>query len=303
MALVRSNGIDLDVEVHGDPAGTPLLLVMGLGMPAALWPDPLIETLTGAGFRVLTFDNRDAGGSTRLEGVRAPNVLRAIARALRRRPVTAPYTLDDMVADTVGLLDALGIDQVHVVGASMGGMISQLIAARHTARVLSLTSIMSNSGNPDRRMAFGSWKALRAIIRPPPPPDDHEAVVRHLVGLFSVIGSPAYLHEIDLARPYFERAARRGLYRQGTMRQMLAILATGDRRSLLREIHAPTMVLHGADDPLVPLAAGIDSAANIPGSRLEVVPGMGHDFPPSLMATLAARIAQHCRAAQPATTA
>ena len=155
---------------------------------------------------MITFDNRDAGGSTRLEGTRAPNVLRAIARALRRRPVTAPYTLDDMVADTVGLLDALGIERVHVVGASMGGMISQLIAARHPARVLSLTSIMSNSGNPDRKMAFGSWKALRAIIRRPPPPDDHEAVVRHLVGLFSVIGSPAFLHEIDLARPYFERA-------------------------------------------------------------------------------------------------
>jgi proline iminopeptidase len=152
-------------------------------------------------------------------------------------------------------------------------------------------------------MAFGSWKALRAIIRPPPPPDDHEAVVRHLVALFSVIGSPAYLHEIDLARPYFERAAQRGLYRQGTMRQMLAILATGDRRPLLGAIKAPTMVLHGADDPLVPLAAGIDTAASIPGSRLEVVPGMGHDFPPSLMATLAARIAQHCRASQPAQSA
>jgi len=303
MPVTDSNGLKLDYELHGAADAPVVLLVMGLGMPAALWPDPLIETLTGAGFRVLTFDNRDAGGSTRLEGTRAPNVLRAIARALRRRPVTGPYTLDDMVADTVGMLDALGIERVHVLGASMGGMISQLIAARHPARVLSLTSIMSNSGNPDRRMAFGSWKALRAIIRPPPPPDDHEAVVRHLVGLFSVIGSPAYLHEIDLARPYFERAARRGLYRQGTMRQMLAILATGDRRPLLGGIKVPTLVLHGADDPLVPLAAGIDTAANIPGSRLEVVPGMGHDFPPSLMATLAARIAQHCRAAQPATTA
>jgi pimeloyl-ACP methyl ester carboxylesterase len=298
--VIDSNGLKLDYQLHGAPDAPVVLLVMGLGMPAALWPDPLIETLTGAGFRVLTFDNRDAGGSTRLEGVRAPNVLRAIARALQRRPVTGPYTLDDMVADSVGLLDALGIDRVHVVGASMGGMIAQLIAARHPARVLSLTSIMSNSGNPDRRMAFGSWKALRAIIRRPPPPDDHAAVVAHLVRLFGVIGSPAYLHEIDLARPYFERAAARGLYRQGTMRQMLAILATGDRRSLLREIHAPTMVLHGADDPLVPLAAGIDTAANIPGSRLEVVPGMGHDFPPSLMATLAARIAAHCHAAQPA---
>jgi proline iminopeptidase len=185
----------------------------------------------------------------------------------------------------------------------MGGMIAQLVAVRHPARVLSLTSIMSNTGNPERRVAFGSWKALRAIIRPPPNPDDHEAVVRHLVGLFSVIGSPAYLHEIELARPYLARAAGRGLYRQGTLRQLLAILATGDRRPLLHDIHAPTLVLHGAADPLVPLAAGIETAACIPGSRLEVVPGMGHDFPPSLMATLAARIAAHCRAAQPAASA
>ena len=303
MPAIDSNGLQLDYELHGEAGAPVVLLVMGLGMPAALWPDPLIETLTGAGFRVLAFDNRDAGGSTRLEGVRVPNVLRAIARALRGRPVTAPYTLDDMVADTVGLLDALGIERVHVVGASMGGMIAQLIAARHPARVLSLTSIMSNSGNPDRKLAFGSWKALRAIIRRPPPPDDHEAVVRHLVRLFSVIGSPAYLHEIDLARPYFERAARRGLYRQGTMRQLLAILATGDRRPVLRGIGAPTLVLHGAADPLVPLAAGVDAAASIPGSRLEVVPGMGHDFPPSLMASLAARIAAHCRASQPAQSA
>jgi pimeloyl-ACP methyl ester carboxylesterase len=299
MALVDANGLQVDCEVHGEPGAPVVLLVMGLGMPAALWPDPVVQTLTGAGFRVITFDNRDAGGSTRLEGVRVPNVLRAIGRALRRRPVSAPYTLDDMAADTVGVLDALGIDRAHVVGASMGGMIGQVIAAKYASRVLSLTSIMSNSGNPERRVAFGRWKALRAIIRRPPPPDDHDAVVRHLMQLFGVIGSPAYVHEIESMRPLFERVARRGLSRAGTSRQLLAILATGDRRPLLQQITAPTLVLHGADDPLVPLAAGIDTAANIPGARLEVVPGMGHDFPPGLMAQLAERIAEHCRAAPP----
>jgi pimeloyl-ACP methyl ester carboxylesterase len=271
---------------------------MGLGMPSALWPEPVVQTLTGAGYRVVTFDNRDAGGSTRLDGLPVPNVLRAIWRALRRRPVSAPYTLDDMAADTVGMLEALGIDRVHVVGASMGGMIGQLIAAKYPARVLSLTSIMSNSGNPERKIAFGRWKALRAIIHRPPPPDDHEAVVRHLMRVFGVIGSPAFRHELESMRPLFERVARRGLYRAGTARQLLAILATGDRRSLLQGITAPTLVLHGADDPLVPVAAGIDTAAHIPGSRLEVVPGMGHDFPPGLMAQLAGRIAEHCRAAE-----
>ena len=300
MPVVEANGLRIDCEVHGEAGAPVVLLVMGLGMPAALWPDPLIETLTGAGFRVVTFDNRDAGGSTRFEGVRVPNVLRAIGRALLRRPVVAPYTLEDMAADTVGMLDALGIGQVHVVGASMGGMIGQLIAANYPERVLSLTSIMSNSGNPERRIAFGRWKALRAIIHRPPPPDDHPAVVQHLMRLFAIIGSPAYRHEIERMRPLFERVARRGLYRAGTSRQLLAILATGDRRPLLARIDAPTLVLHGADDPLVPEAAGRDTAAHIPGARLEIVPGVGHDFPPTLRAELAARIVEHCRSAQPA---
>jgi proline iminopeptidase len=166
--------------------------------------------------------------------------------------------------------------------------------------VLCLTSIMSNSGNPDRKIAFGSWKALRAIIHRPPPPDDHEAVVQHLTRVFSVIGSPAFRHELGQMRPLFERVARRGLYRNGTARQLLAILATGDRRPLLARITAPTLVLHGAEDPLVPIAAGVDTAANIPGARLEVIPGMGHDFPPGLMVRIATRVAEHCRAA-PAT--
>jgi pimeloyl-ACP methyl ester carboxylesterase len=300
MPIVEANGLHIDCEVHGEPGAPVVLLVMGLGMPAALWPDPLVQALTGAGFRVVTFDNRDSGGSTRLEGLGVPNMLRAVGRALLRRPVAAPYTLDDMAADTVAMLDALGTGPVHVVGASMGGMIGQVLAAKYPARVLSLTSIMSNTGNPERRIAFGRWKALRAIIHRPPPPDDHEAVVRHLVRVFSVIGSPAYRHEMDSMRPLFERVARRGLYRAGTARQLLAILSTGDRRPLLAQITAPTLVLHGADDPLVPVAAGRDTAAHIRGAQLEIIDGMGHDLPPSLMAQVASRVAAHCRAAQPA---
>jgi proline iminopeptidase len=299
MPVVDANGLKIDCEVSGEPGAPAVLLIMGLGMPSALWPDPVVQTLTGAGFRVVTFDNRDSGGSSRLEGVPVPNVLRAIGRALLRRPVAAPYTLDDMAADAIGLLDALGLDRVHVVGASMGGMIGQVLAANYPSRVLSLTSIMSNSGNPHRKLAFGRWKALRAIIRKPPSPDDHEAVVRHLMHVFGVIGSPAFRHELGSMRPLFERVARRGLYRAGTSRQLLAILATGDRRPLLQQIAAPTLVLHGADDPLVPVAAGRDTAAHVPGAQLEIIPGMGHDFPPGLMAQLAARIAEHCKAAQP----
>jgi pimeloyl-ACP methyl ester carboxylesterase len=298
---LEANGLTLDYELRGDPAAPPVLLVMGLGMPSALWPDEFAQALVDQGLRVITFDNRDCGGSTRLEGVPVPNVLRAIGRALLRRPVAAPYRLEDMAADTVGLLDALGLERAHVVGASMGGMIGQMVAARHPGRVLSLTSIMSNSGHPGRRYAFGRWKALRAIIHPPPPPDDHPAVVEHLIRVFGVIGSPGFRDDLPSMRPLFERVARRGLYRNGTARQLLAILSTGDRRAELQKITAPTLVLHGADDPLVPLAAGRDTAANIPGARLEVIDGMGHDFPPSLMTKLALRIAEHCRTAQPVT--
>lgn len=180
----------------------------------------------------------------------------------------------------------------------MGGMISQMLAARYPQRVLSLTSIMSNSGNPHRRYAFGDWKALGAITRPPPPPDDHAAVVEHLTYVFGVIGSPDFRANLPQLRPVFERTARRGLYREGTERQLLAILSTGDRRHLLRGITAPTLVLHGADDPLVPPAAGRDTAKNIPGANFELVPGMGHDFPPALMVRLARQIAEHCHAAE-----
>jgi len=297
MPTVASNGLSLDVEVHGDPTAPPLLLVMGLGMPAALWPDEFVAALVQAGFRVVTFDNRDCGGSTRLEGVPTPDVRRAILRSLLRRQVAGPYRLEDMAADTVGLLDALGIDRAHVVGASMGGMIGQVLAARHPGRVRSLTSIMSNTGNPARRYAFGKWKALRAITRPPPPPDDHAAVVEHLTRVFGVIGSPGFRQDLPMLKPILERVARRGLYRAGTERQLLAILSTGDRRALLVGITAPTLVLHGADDPLVPPAAGQEAAAYIPGAQFEVVDGMGHDFPPSLMTQLVVRIAAHCRAA------
>jgi pimeloyl-ACP methyl ester carboxylesterase len=297
MPSVTVNGIEIDYSLYGDPASPPLLLVMGLGMPAALWPDSLLQELVAQGFRVICFDNRDCGGSTRLAGLRGGSVPVAIARALLRWKVRAPYNLDDMAADTVGLLDALGIGRAHVVGASMGGMIAQVVAARYPHRVLSLTSIMSSTGNPQRRIAFGKRRALAALLKPPPPPEDYPAVAAHLLRVFGVIGSPGIPQDREALRAHFERVARRGLYRSGTERQMLAILASGDRRELLGRITAPTLVLHGSADPLVPLAAGLDTADHIPGARMEVVMGMGHDFPDVLMPRLARRVAEHCRAA------
>jgi pimeloyl-ACP methyl ester carboxylesterase len=295
MPTLSSNGIELDYQVRGAPDGSPLLLVMGLGMPAAMWPDPFIAALAAEGFRVVTFDNRDSGGSTRFSGTRIPSIPAAIARALLRRRVRSPYTLDDMAADIAGLLDGLGIKRAHVVGASMGGMIAQVLAARYPQRVASLTSIMSSTGNPRRKVAFGTRRALRAILRTPPPASDIPATVDHLERLFTVIGSPGFPQDPAVRRQHLERVARRGLFREGTSRQMLAILGSGDRRDLLSTIAAPTYVIHGGDDPLVPLAAGLDTARCIPGARLEVIMGMGHDFPPVLLGTVATKIARHCR--------
>lgn len=296
MAIAARNELRFEYDTFGDVGAPPLLLVQGLGMPAAMWPDTFIDTLVREGLRVLAFDNRDCGGSSRLATAAVPNIPRAMARALLRRPVTAPYTLDDMAEDAVAVLDAAGIARAHVAGVSMGGMIAQVLAARHPQRVFTLTSIMSSTGNPQPSVALGKTRALRALLRRPPKDPTLEQAVAHLQFLFGVIGSPGFRQDDAERRMLFERAARRGLYPAGTARQLAAILASGDRRELLQWITAPTLVIHGADDPLVRVAAGRDTARHIRGARLKIVPGMGHDFPPRLMRGLAVMIAEHCRA-------
>ncbi len=295
MPAATVNGLTLDYESFGDPAAPAMLLVMGLGMPGLAWPDEFVDALVAARFRVIRFDNRDCGHSTKLRGAPQPSVPWAIARALLRLPVHAPYTLDDMAADTAGLLDALGIERAHVVGASLGGMIAQVFAARHPARAASLVSIMSTTGNPHPRVAFGHPRALRAILSRPRDPGDVNRVVDHLVHVFGVIGSPGFRTDRELLRDRLERVARRGWYPAGAMRQLLAILASGDRRPLLARIAVPTLVIHGRDDPLVPLAAGEDTARAIRGARLEVIDGMGHDLAPGVLPLLARKIVDFCR--------
>jgi pimeloyl-ACP methyl ester carboxylesterase len=218
-----------------------------------------------------------------------------MTRALLRRPVSAPYDLNDMAADTRIVLDAAGIERAHVAGVSMGGMIAQVFAAQYPQRVRTLTSVMSTTGNPRPGIALGKARALRALLKRPPVNPTLEQAVDHLLFVFGVIGSPGFQQHAAQLRPHFERVARRGLYPAGTSRQLAAILASGDRRALLRGIAAPTLVIHGADDPLVRVAGGRDTAANIHGARLKIIPGMGHDFPPALMAGIALMIAEHCR--------
>jgi proline iminopeptidase len=207
-------------------------------------------------------------------------------------PVRTPYTLEDMAGDVIGLMDRLGIAQAHIVGASMGGMIAQVLTAKFPQRALSLTSIMSSSGN--RRVSKSTRPARKILLSRPADPKDTDSVIDYMVQMFGVIGSPAYPASTDELRQRLGQSIRRAYTPAGTARQLLAIIASGDRRKLLRTIKAPTLVIHGAADPLVPLAAGRDTAQNIPGAELLVIDGMGHDFPDELMPRLAQAIADHC---------
>jgi pimeloyl-ACP methyl ester carboxylesterase len=291
MPILKSNGIDIAYEASGDPKAVPLILIMGLGMQLIAWPDDLVEGLVEQGFYVIRVDNRDSGLSSKFDHTGTPNLALALLKTLVRWPLKPAYTLDDMAADVIGVMRALGVARAHIVGASMGGMIAQVIAAKYPTRVLSLVSIMSSSG---RRGLPGPSRAARTVLLTRPPnPRDHDSVVTHMAHLFKVIGSPAYPTPDKQMRARMSRALKRNANAGGMARQMVAIAASGDRTALLRTIKAPTLVIHGAADPLVPLACGEDTAKQIPSARLEVIEGMGHDLPAQLIERLIALIDAH----------
>jgi proline iminopeptidase len=284
--------LHIEYESLGDPRHPAIVLIMGLGMQLMAWPDAFCNELVARGYRVVRFDNRDCGLSGRAPGKKRTNLLLAMAASALGLPVRTPYALEDMAGDAIGLMDRLGLQQAHIVGASMGGMIAQVLAARFPQRVLSLTSIMSSSGY--RKVSKPTKPARKVLLSRPTDPKDPESVIEYMVEMFGVIGSPAYPSSKDELRSRIGRSVHRAYEPAGTARQLLAIIASGDRRKLLRTITAPTLVIHGADDPLVPLAAGRDTAQNIPGASLMVIEGMGHDFPEALMPRLAQAIADHC---------
>ena len=298
MPNLRCNSLDIEYESLGDVGAPAILLIMGLGMQLIAWPDAFCRHLVERGFRVIRFDNRDVGLSGQVKGGRRPNLLWAMLAARLHLPLHPPYTLDDMAADAVALLDGLGIRQAHVVGASMGGMIAQVLAARFPQQVLSLTSIMSSSGNAKVSRPRGD--ALKALISRPADPHNQEMVIDHLVRVFGVIGSPGFPPDPAELKERVGRSVRRAYYPDGVARQLLAVIASGDRRRLLKTIAAPTLVIHGAADVLVPLDAGRDTARNIAGAKLLVIEGMGHDLPAALCERLATAIAAHCAAVAPA---
>jgi pimeloyl-ACP methyl ester carboxylesterase len=277
--MAPANGIELCYQEMGKPDGEPLVMVMGLATQMIAWQEGLCRLLADRGFRVIRFDNRDIGRSTKIDRAGVPSRLDLFSG----RRSSAPYVLRDMAADTIGLLDYLGIDTAHVVGASMGGMIVQQMAIDHPQRLRSMVSIMSTTGN--RRSGQPALKTYGVLLGNPPKTRDQ--VISRAVKTFKVIGSPGFPFEEDMVREMAARSYDRGHSAAGVMRQLHAIIASGDRTEALHQVQVPTAVIHGTRDPLVKPSGGKATARAIPGARLMMIDGMGHDLPRDLWPTFA----------------
>jgi pimeloyl-ACP methyl ester carboxylesterase len=286
---VSANGVGIEVDIHGPDDGEPLLLIMGLGMQLVAWPDGFVDALVARGFRVIRFDNRDIGLSQSFDALGLPNIGLAALLHTLRLPVAAPYEIADLARDAVGLLDALGIARAHVCGASMGGMVAQHLGFSHGERLKSLTLMMTTSGH--RGLPSESLKVRRVLLSRPrrgaTPAQRFENILDHFVELYGVIGSPGYPSEPHVLREHIARGVRRAYRPQAVARQLVAIAADRHRAERLPRIGAPTLVIHGEADPLIPVAAAHDLARRIPGARLETIPGWGHDLPEPLWPPLA----------------
>ena len=278
-----ANGIEIAYETFGDPSGRPLLLVMGLATQMLAWHEEFCGALVDLGFHVVRFDNRDIGLSTHLHDAPPPDVMAAFGGDTS----SASYTLDHLADDAVALLDHLGIDSAHVVGASMGGMIAQTVAIRHPARVASLTSIMST---PSPAIGSPTQEAMAVLFAPPATSRD-EAVARARA-TYEVIGSPGYPLDVAWLETISGEAYDRAYDPLGVARQLLAIHASGDRTPGLRELAVPTLVVHGDADPLVQVAGGHATAEAVPDAELLVLEGMGHNLPRELWPQITTAIAK-----------
>lgn len=293
---IRANNIDIEIEdTHpGDATGRPVvLLIMGLGMQLIAWPPAMVQAIADAGFRVVRFDNRDVGLSQFFDHLGAPSLIWEGLKFRLGWRIRPPYSIEDMAADTVGVLDALKIAKAHVVGVSMGGMIAQRVAVLAPSRVISLSSIMSSSG---ARGLPEASPAVTRVLLGRPAGKGMQAAIDHTARLLKAIGSPGFPMPDAEVREKVAAAAQRSFHPQGIVRQMVAIAADGTRAAALAKITAPTLVLHGRADPLVPMACGQDTAKRIPGARFESIEGMGHDLPPGVVERLLAFLIPHFRA-------
>lgn len=295
MPRLSANNIDIEYEVFGSDSDPVILLIMGQGAQMTVWPESFCRGLAERSFRVVRFDNRDVGLSTHFDGVKAPGVARALFAALLGIPIRTPYTLHDMAGDAVGVLEELRIDSAHIVGASMGGMIAQILAATQGERTRSLVSMMSTSGKRGlkppkstlmRHVLFGQRKDMTR--------DDFVVALVRFSGL---VASPGYPTPADERLRRVTSWVERNFDMAASFRQFAAMAACGDRTPLLELIRRPSLVIHGEDDPLIRVDGGRHTASSIPDARLEVIPGMGHDMPESLVPRLVDMIASHCAAA------
>lgn len=287
--FARVGGLELCWQQFGEDSDPPLLMIMGLGAQMILWPDELCELIAAKGFRVIRFDNRDAGRSTILHD--SPSA--SIPQALKGDVPPGAYLLSDMAGDAAGLLGALEIESAHVVGASLGGMIAQTLAIEHPERVLSLASIMSTTGDPEvGRPTPAGLQGLTTV-----PPRDRAGYVEAIIGARRLIGSPGFAFDEERSRRIAGLGWDRGYNPKGTVRQTLAIIASGDRTPRLARIGVPTVVIHGEQDPLIDASGGRATAAAVPGSTLVLIPGMGHDFPAGAWEQVADAIVENARSA------
>jgi len=287
--LIPVGDLELCYETYGDPADPAVLLVMGLGTQMLAWRPEFCELIAAEGYHVIRYDNRDVGRSTHFPGKRPPG----LAELLLRRVKDPAYTLDDMADDAAGLLDALGIAPAHIVGVSMGGMIAQTLAVRHPVKVRSLVSIMSTTGAS--HVGRPALKVLPFLTKAPS--TERNDAMDRIVALFDLVGSPGFERDVAATRELAGASFDRDDDRTGAGRQLAAIVASGNRTKALAGITAPTLVVHGTDDRMVAVSGGKATAKAIPGARLELIKGMGHDLPAALWPRLVALVVDQARAA------
>ena len=288
-AVAKANGIEIVYDTFGEASAPPMLFIMGLGQPMIAWDEEFCAAFAAQGYWVIRFDNRDAGQSTHFDEAGLPNIPALMQAAAQGQAAQGPYTLRDMAEDAVGLLDALGIESAHVVGASLGGMIAQELAIHYPGRVRTLTSIMSTTGAPD--LPPSKPEAMAILLTPPP--TDRAGYIEYSVQTWRVLNGPVLPLDEEFVRARAGRTFDHGLSAAGTARQFAAILTSGSRREALRAVGVPTLVIHGDADPLVPVEAGIDTAESVPGAELMVVEGMGHNIPLVVAPRIVGAIARH----------
>jgi len=275
MPQAKANKISIEYETFGDPSSPPILLIIGLGAQLIYWDEEFCGQLAETGLYVIRFDNRDAGLSTKFDEAGVPDVMDIIRKLMSGQKVTPPYTIEDMAADAVGLLDALKIDKAHICGMSMGGMIAQSLAIHYPQRVLSLTSIYSTTGNP--HLPQPKPEVMGLLLTPPP--QEREPFIRFNLDLFRALTGPRFGFDEAWVRNLMAREYDRAFYPQGVARQLVAILTQKNRKTALQGVRVPTLIIHGDADPLVSVEAGRDTAKAVLGAELKIIEGMGHDLP------------------------